>query len=134
MQYWSHQSTAICLRQDQGSCAWSSISGGFFQAVWKYADSHYHVQNPKGNPMVGAFVANGGNSKKFQIRCAFCEEPHYSALCESVVGSKDRKSILQKSKRFFNHLHIGHNMQTHIETRKSVVIVMVGITSLSVQR
>ncbi len=60
-------------------------------------------------PTVGAFVANGGNSEKFQIRCAFCEEPHYSASCESVVGSEDRKSILRKSKRCFNCLRIGHN-------------------------
>ena len=63
-------------------------------------------------PTVGAFVVNGGNSEKFQIRCAFCEEPHYSASCESVVGSEDRKSILRKSKRCFNCLRIGHNANT----------------------
>ena len=70
------------------------------------------TKKPVVQPTVGAFVANGGNSEKFQIRCAFCEEPHYSASCESVVGSEDRKSILRKSKRCFNCLRIGHNANT----------------------
>ena len=38
-------------------------------------------------PTVGAFVTNGCNSDKFQIRCAFCEKPLYSASCKSVVGT-----------------------------------------------
>ena len=63
-------------------------------------------------PAVGAFVTNGGNSEKFQIRCSFWEKPDYSASCKGVVGSQDRKSILRKSKRCFNCLRTGQYANT----------------------
>ena len=70
------------------------------------------AKKPVVHPTVGAFLTNGGNPGKFQIRCAFCQEPHYSASCERVVDSEERKSILRKSKRCFNCLLIGHNANT----------------------
>jgi hypothetical protein len=65
-------------------------------------------KRPEGQPIVGTFVTNCGNSAKFQIRCVYCEELHYSASCEKVVSSKDRKTILRNSKRCFNSLRKGH--------------------------
>ena len=54
-------------------------------------------KRPGGQSTVGAFVTKGGNSGKFQIRCVYCEELHYSASCEKVVSSEDRKTILRQS-------------------------------------
>ena len=62
----------------------------------------------RGQSTVGAFVTKGGNSGKFQIRCVYCKELHYSASCEKVVSSEDRKTILRNSKCCFNCLRKGH--------------------------
>ena len=35
------------------------------------------------------------------IRCAFCNDEHYSSACEEVKEIQKRKNILRRDKRFF---------------------------------
>ena len=71
-----------------------------------------------GQPTVGAFVTKGKNPENFRIRCVYCEEPHYSASCEKVVSSEDRKTILRNSNRCYNCLRKGHLASACANTKK----------------
>ena len=52
---------------------------------------------------------NQGDSMR--IRCAYCNEQHYSASCKRVTGLQDRKDILRRDKRCFICLRTGHVSQ-----------------------
>lgn len=80
-------------------------------------------KRPGGQSTVGAFVTKGGNSGKFQIRCVYCEELHYSASCEKVVSSEDRKTILRNSKRCFNCLRKGHLANVCANVKKMPILL-----------
>ena len=75
-------------------------------------------KRPGGQPTVGAFVTKGKNPDNFRIRCVYCEEPHYSASCEKVVSSEDRKTILRNSNRCYNCLRKGHLANACANTKK----------------
>ena len=42
------------------------------------------------------------------VQCVYCNEAHYSASCQRVRGSKERKEILLRSGRCFNCLKTNH--------------------------
>ena len=75
-------------------------------------------KRPGGQPTVGAFVTKGKNPENFRIRCVYCEEPHYSASCEKVISSEDRKTILRNSNRCYNCLRNGHLANACVNTKK----------------
>ncbi|XP_078374406.1 uncharacterized protein LOC144657946 [Oculina patagonica] len=63
-----------------------------------------------GTPTSSTFLSNQGSQGggKFTIRCAYCEEFHYSASCPNVVDPVKRKEILQRKHRCFICLKVGH--------------------------
>ena len=76
-------------------------------------------KRPGDQPTVGAFVTKGKNPENFRIRCVYCNEPHYSASCEKVISSEDRKTILRNSNRCYNCLRKGHLASACANTKKS---------------
>jgi len=42
------------------------------------------------------------------IRCVYCNEAHYSALCKQVPNIQERKDILLQTSRCFNCLKTSH--------------------------
>ena len=55
-------------------------------------------------PTVGSFIVTGDDKDgagKFKIKCAFCNELHYSASCEKVIDREARFKLLRDSKRCF---------------------------------
>ena len=59
-----------------------------------------HGHNP---PISSAFMTQGHN-----IQCVYCSGQHYSASCDKVKFTKDRRDILIKSGRCFNCLKPNH--------------------------
>ena len=55
--------------------------------------------------------------EKFTIRCAYCEEFHYSASCSKVIDPAERKEILQRKNRFFIYLKVGHRSNECLTTK-----------------
>ena len=60
---------------------------------------------PKETPTSSTFLQGG---QKFTIRCAYCEEFHFSASCPKVVDPAKRKEILQRKHRCLICLRVGH--------------------------
>ena len=60
--------------------------------------------------------ALGTNS--FSIKCAFCGKQHYSASCETVVQTNERRDILRRDARCFVCLRFGHHSNQCFPTRK----------------
>ena len=65
---------------------------------------------PKETPTSSTFLSNQGlqGGQKFTIRCAYCEEFHYSASCPRVVDPAKRKEILLRKHRCLICLRVGH--------------------------
>ncbi|XP_067047620.1 uncharacterized protein [Acropora muricata] len=65
---------------------------------------------PKETPTSSTFLSNQGlqGGQKFTIRCAYCEEFHYSASCPRVVDPAKRKEILLRKHRCLICLRDGH--------------------------
>lgn len=72
------------------------------------ANEKQNKTKPGAPPTVGSFMAKNDNSDNFKIRCAYCQELHYSASCKTVLDSEARKKILRDSKRCFICLRKGH--------------------------
>ena len=65
-------------------------------------DSKFRNQTPTANSLVSQ---QGGN---FKIKCAYCQNEHYSASCGVVKDTAQRRSILERDKRCFNCLRFDH--------------------------
>ena len=71
--------------------------------------SKLHKDNSGGNK--GSKPPGATNSlvtTEGKIRCVYCNGEHYSASCETIVDSKQRKDILRKSGRCFVCLKTNH--------------------------
>ena len=84
-------------------------------------NSRFRNQPPTANSLVAQ------QSKGFKIKCAFCQNEHYSASCNVVRDIAQRKNILERDKRCFNCLRFGHNakecqIRKHVDTAKSGII------------
>ena len=80
----------------------------------KLNDSRSHPSlewNKNQHPMPQALFSKQNQGDSTRIRCAYCNEQHYSASCEKVTGLQDRKDILRRDKRCFICLRIGHVSQ-----------------------
>ena len=66
-------------------------------------NSRFRNQPPTANSLVAQ------QSKSFKIKCAFCQNEHYSASCNVVRDIAQRRNILERDKRCFNCLRFGHN-------------------------
>ena len=74
--------------------------------------SHPSLERSKNqHPTSQALFSKQNQGDSTRIRCAFCNEQHYSASCEKVTGLQDRKDILRRDKRCFICLRIGHVSQ-----------------------
>ena len=51
------------------------------------------------------------NGASFTIKCAFCQNEHYSASCDVVKDVSKRRNILEKDNRCFNCLRRGHQVK-----------------------
>ena len=64
-------------------------------------------------PTTSAFMTNNASDNHKghqQIRCAYCNELHYSASCGKITDPNKRREILKKSQRCFNCLKTGHRL------------------------
>lgn len=61
-----------------------------------------------GTPTSATFFSGNQSDQTVTIRCAFCEDFHYSASCKMVVEPEKRREILQRKNRCFICLRIGH--------------------------
>ena len=80
----------------------------------KLNDSRSHPsleRNKNQHPTSQALFSKQNQGDSTRIRCAYCNEQHYSASCEKVTGLQDRKDILRRDKRCFICLRIGHVSQ-----------------------
>ena len=68
------------------------------------------VKPPPPPPKGSQSTANAllAKQQEQRIRCAYCNENHYSASCERVKGALERKEILRRDRRCFICLRIGH--------------------------
>ena len=69
----------------------------------------------------GAFVVTRDDkdgASNFKVRCAYCQELHYSASCEKVNDKDTRVKILRDSKRCFVCLRKGHQASKCDSTKK----------------
>ena len=57
-------------------------------------------------PTANSPVSQQGESCK--IKCVFCQNEHYSASCDAVKGTAQRRNILERVKRCFNCLRFGY--------------------------
>lgn len=69
------------------------------------------VRRNKGHTPLGASALFTKTTGEFKIRCAFCNELHYSASCEKVTDYESRKQILAKTGRCYNCLRKGHQLK-----------------------
>ena len=75
----------------------------------KLNDSRSHPtleRNKNQHPTSQALFSNQNQGDSTRIRCAYCNEQHYSASCEKVTGLQDRKDILRRDKRCFICLYV----------------------------
>ena len=68
-------------------------------------------RNKHQHPTAQALLSNQNQGDSTKIRCAYCNEQHYSASCEKITRLQDRKDILRRDKRCFVCLRIGHVSQ-----------------------
>ena len=68
-----------------------------------FGNSRFRNQPPTANSLV---VQQSGS---FKIKCAFCQNEHYSASCDVVKEIAQRRNILERDKRCLNCLQFGHN-------------------------
>ena len=68
-----------------------------------FGNSRFRNQPPTANSLV---VQQSGS---FKIKCAFCQNEHYSASCDVVREIAQRRNILERDKRCLNCLRFGHN-------------------------
>lgn len=67
-------------------------------------------------PSTGAFSTQDKAGK--HIQCAYCKKFHFSASCDRVTNSNERKDILRRDNRCFTCLGMGHRI-TQCESKKS---------------
>ena len=67
-------------------------------------------------PNTSSLTAQGSGGSP--ITCAYCGKQHYSAPCETVVLSNERKDILRRAGRCFVCLSIGHRSSQCFPSRK----------------
>ena len=76
------------------------------------ANNQHKKHNSPGARDLGSakalMTSESGLKNKFPIRCAFCQKPHYSALCEEIRDVSKRKEILKRDNRWFVCLRKGH--------------------------
>ena len=77
------------------------------------AKNNFHTTSSLTTQGQGAL---GKNS--FSIKCAFCGKQHYSASCETVVQTNERRDILRRDARCFVCLRFGHRSNQCFPTRK----------------
>jgi hypothetical protein len=66
-------------------------------------------------PTAGSFLSN--DDQNFNIRSAYCKEPHYSASCKKITYPESRKAILRKTNRCFNCLRVDHRLSNCQSTK-----------------
>ena len=68
-----------------------------------FGNSRFRNQPPTANSLVTQ------QSGSFKIKCAFCQNEHYSASCDVIRDIAQRRNILERGKRCLNCLRLGHN-------------------------
>ena len=66
---------------------------------------HPPLQRP---PTAATLIAQETSSKGKPIQCVYCADYHFSASCDRIIDTRARKEILQRDKRCFVCLRMGH--------------------------
>ena len=75
-------------------------------------ESKFRNQTPTANSLVSQ---QGGS---FKIKCAYCQNEHYSASCGVVRDTAQRRGILERDKRCFNCLRFDHDAKDCTNPKK----------------
>ena len=75
-------------------------------------ESKFRNQTPTANSLVSQRGAS------FKIKCAYCQNEHYSASCGVVRDTAQRRGILERDKRCFNCLRFDHDAKDCTNPKK----------------